>query len=153
MKLGVDTNVLIYAHIPSLPEYPRVKSFLLSFLAQSHATLVLTPNILHELVHIVTDERRFTSALSMPEALAVARHFLRRPNVECASVDEAILEDALSLLEQHHLGRKRITDTLFAATLRRRGVRALLTCNQADFQIFTDLELIDPRTADPANLR
>jgi predicted nucleic acid-binding protein len=48
--------------------------------------------------------------------------------------------------ERHRLGRKRIADTLFAATLLTHGVTELITCNPSDFRIFEGLTLIDPRS-------
>jgi predicted nucleic acid-binding protein len=147
MRRGVDTNVLIYAHMPELPQHELVRSYLLDQLAQDDVTLVITPAILHEFVHVVTDARRFSPPVAMPDALAVARGYLDRTNVECLNVDERAIVSAFDLLERHQLGRKRIADTLFAASLLNQGVRELVTCNVADFQIFEELTLIDPRSA------
>ena len=57
-------------------------------------------------------------------------------------------DEALDLVDRHRLGRKRLAGTLLAATLLGLGVRQLVTCNRSDFEVFADLELIDPR--DPA---
>ncbi len=104
----------------------------------------VTPNILHEFVHIVTDNRRFEPPLNMTEALAVARLYSGRSNVECLPVNETVLATAFDLLEHYQLGRKRIADTLFAASLLLHGVRDLITCNPRDFRVFEDLKVIDP---------
>jgi predicted nucleic acid-binding protein len=145
MKRGVDTNVLIYAHMPGSPHHAAVRSFLLDQLSRDDVTLVLTPTILHELVHIVTDSRRFDPPLAMSEALALARIYLDHTNVECIRLDATAAADAFDLIERHRLGRKRIADTLFAAALLRHGVQELITCNPDDFQIFDGLTLRDPR--------
>lgn len=129
MRRGVDTNVLIYAHMPELPHHPGVRSFLLDQLSRSDITLVVTPVILHELVHVVTDGRRFAPPVPMTDALALARLYVGHANVECISLDAFAVIRALDLLEQHRLGRKRIADTLFAASLLNCGVRELITCN------------------------
>ncbi len=39
-------------------------------------------------------------------------------------------------MRRHHLGRKRVLDTLMAATYRTAGVNSLLTLNFDDFAIF-----------------
>src|SRR5882724_5292696 len=101
MRRGVDTNVLIYAHISESPQHEAVRSYLLGQLAQDDVTLVVTPNILHEFLHIVTDARRFDPPVPMTDALAVARSYLDRANVECLSVDELSLVSAIDLLERH----------------------------------------------------
>jgi predicted nucleic acid-binding protein len=146
MRRGVDTNVLIYAHMPESPHHARVRSFLLDQLSRDDVILVITPVILHELVHIVTDGRRFLPPLSMSDALALARVYLEHANVECIRLDVAAVASAFELIERHQLGRKRIADTLFAASLLGNGVHELITCNPGDFQIFEGLTLLDPRS-------
>lgn len=145
MRRGLDTNVLVYAHLPAFAEHASVREFLLEQLDRRKVVLVLTPGVLHEFVHVVTDERRFEPPLSMAEALAVARLYLGRSNVECVASDEGDLLRAFDLLERHHLGRKRIADALFAATLMNHGVAQLVTCDARGYELFDGLSVIDPR--------
>jgi toxin-antitoxin system PIN domain toxin len=145
LKRGIDTNVLIYAHVPKFDEHAAVRRFLLGELADSERILVVTPMVLHEFVHVVTDGRRFEPPVKMAEALALAQEYLGRPNVECASVDEPSVREAFRLLEHHRLGPKRIADTLLVATLLRAGVREIITCDPKDFAIFENVVTIDPR--------
>lgn len=148
MKLGLDTNVLVYAHVAALPDHGVVRQFLLRQLGKRGQTVVLTPSVLHEFVHVVTDPRRFEPPVGMGEALALARLYLGRANVECVATDAEALADALVLVERHGLGRKRLADTLLAATLLRHGVTRLATCNPSDFEPFSSLRLVDPRAPD-----
>ena len=85
---------------------------LLDQLADEGMNLVITPVILHEFVHIVTDRKRFDPPVSMADALAVARVYLDHTNVECLSLDGQAIAGAFVLMEKHQLGRKRIADTL-----------------------------------------
>ena len=147
MKLGLDTNVLVYAHVAALPEHPAVRGFLAAQLARREVTLVITPSVLHEFLHVVTDPRRFEPSVSMADAAALARLYLGRANVLCVPTDAEALAEALVLVERHRLGRKRLADSLLAATLVRHGVRDLVTCDRSDFEAFTALRLIDPRTS------
>jgi predicted nucleic acid-binding protein len=149
VKLGVDTNVLVYAHMASLAEHAAVKASLKRLLDRRDVTLAVTPGVLHEFVHVITDARRFDPPVAMAEALALSRLYLGRANVDCLATDTAALVDALALVEEHNLGRRRLADTLFAATLLRHGVRHLVTCNPGDFAVFTGLQLVDPRTPTP----
>ena len=148
MKRGLDTNVLVYAHVAATPDHGVIREFLVGQLARREVTLVVTPSVLHEFVHVVTDPRRFEPPVAMGEALALARLYLGRANVECVPTDAEALAEALKLVDRHRLGRKRLADTLLAATLLRHGVRQLVTCNRSDFEAFSGLRLIDPR--DPA---
>jgi toxin-antitoxin system PIN domain toxin len=145
VRLGVDTNVLVYAHVASAPEHESVRSFVGRQLADPANALVITPMVLHEFVHVVTDARRFQRPVAMAEALAVAGGWLGRANVECLAIDEEAMRRTLDLLQLHRLGRKRIADTLLAATLIRHEVREIVTCNAEDFRIFPELSTIDPR--------
>lgn len=145
MKVGIDTNVLITAALPALRGHIEVKRAL-SELFRAEAILVLTPAILHELLHVITDPKRFEHPLSMVEASALARYYMNRSNVELLTTDESAMLLALDLMEKHRLGRKRLADTLFAATLLTHDVGRLVTLNGRDFRLFVDLELIDPLT-------
>jgi len=49
-------------------------------------------------------------------------------------------------LAQFSLGRKRLLDTLLAATYRQAGVQSLLTTNPADFGVFGVFSCITPTT-------
>jgi predicted nucleic acid-binding protein len=148
VKRGLDTNVLVYAHMAALPEHGVVREFLAGQLARRDVTLFVTPSVLHEFVHVVTDARRFEPPVGMGEALALARLYLGRANVECVATDAEALAEAFNLVDRHRLGRKRLADTLLAATLLRHGVRQVVTCNRSDFEVFPGLQVIDPR--DPA---
>lgn len=145
-RVGVDTNVFIHAHLPSSPEHERVRAQLLALLASPDTCICTTPSILHEFVHVVTDAKRFAPPVSMAEAIALARRYLTASNVECLAADGQSAELALELMEQHQLGRERLADSMFAATLMRHAVNELVTCNVDDFKIFAGLAVIDPRT-------
>ena len=77
MRRGVDTNVLVYAHIASFPEHPQAKGRLEAFLAEADSVLVIAPIALHELVQIITDARRFYEPVSMAEAIELLRVYRR----------------------------------------------------------------------------
>ena len=47
-------------------------------------------------------------------------------------------------MRRHQLGRKRVLDTLLAATYRAADVTSLLTLNATDFTVFDELSCIPP---------
>jgi toxin-antitoxin system PIN domain toxin len=144
MRTGLDTNVLVYAHVPGFAQHAVARAFVQKRLARLHGTVVVTPMVLHELVHVITDPRRFDPPVTMGEALEVARRYLRRSNVECMAVDEAAVTRALELLEEHRLGRRHVADCLLAGTLLRHGVTELATYNPDDFRRFDGLHVVVP---------
>ena len=145
MRRGLDTNVLVQAHVAAAADHAAIRRFLLNELADPDVDLFVTPLVLHELVHVITDARRFEPPVPMAEAVAVARLYLSHSNVSCAPVDGAAVTRALDLLERHQLGRKRIADALIAASLLNAGVAEILTCNVSDFAVFAPLRAVDPR--------
>jgi predicted nucleic acid-binding protein len=147
MRIGIDSNVLIYAHVASLPQHRMVRSRVLGLLRDPSTTVALTPLVFSELVHVITDPRRFEPPVEMAEALTVARGYLGRENVECLAIGEPEMRRALDLLERFHLGRRRLADTLLVATLLEAGITTLMTANQADFRIFNEIRLLDPLEA------
>lgn len=66
------------------------------------------------------------------------------PEVDRIVPDAAVVERALGLLRAHRLGRKRILDTVLAATLEGAGVKQLATFNPDDFGTFPFLAVTVP---------
>ncbi len=145
-RYGVDTNVLVYVHMPAVVHHEVVSAALTELVRRPGTSLMLSPLVLHELVHMITDPRRFDPPVPMAEAVALAKGYLRRTNVRCMDTTGAAMELALDLLSQHRLGRKRVVDALLTATLLVNGVDTLITCNPDDFGVFADLTVLDPRT-------
>lgn len=148
MILALDTNVLVYAHLPAMPDHGRVRPWLERQLLDPAVTLGLAPLVLHELVHVITDARRFDPPVSMPEALALARRYLVGVNAAVLPADEAVLAAAVDLMEEHGLGRKRFSDALLAASVLVHGVDELATCNVRDFERILPGKVVDPRAPD-----
>jgi hypothetical protein len=63
--------------------------------------------------------------------------------------DDAATRQFLAWLQQFALGRKRLLDTLLAATYRQSGIHSLLTTNPADFAVFGVFRCITPGAAAP----
>lgn len=127
-----------------MPDHASVRGYLLEHLAAG-CTLIVTPLVMHELVHVLADPRRFEPPIAMAEALAIARSYLDRDNVDWLAVNEDVVRVTFELMDRHALGRRRIADTILAATLMVHGVTDLATCNTRDFQVFDALTVVDPR--------
>ncbi len=145
MRIGIDSNVLIHAHLPGLPQHRAARRFLLARLNEPETVLVLTPDTLGEFLHVVTDPRRFDPPVEMSAALSLAHGYLGRSNTELVSPDEEAVEACLAWIDRLGLGRRRIRNTLLATTLLRHGVTQLATFNRRDFEGIEGLSLIDPR--------
>src|SRR5205807_8409245 len=108
------------------------------------AFLAIAPQVLAEFIHIVTDPRRFTKPLLIPTARQLAEQWWTAREVVRVFPDETATRQFLDWLQRFSLGRKRLLDTLLAATYRQAGIQSLLTTNQADFLVFGVFTCIRP---------
>ncbi|MFQ5743211.1 MAG: type II toxin-antitoxin system VapC family toxin [Acidobacteriota bacterium] len=144
MTLGLDTDVLVSWAMAGSPHHHAARKLLESELSIRGASLALTPQVLFEFVHVVTDPRRFERPMTMDRALSMARDLWDAPETMRVVPPPTMLHRALELLGSLRLGRKRILDTALAATLSEAGVDRLATFNHQDFEIFPFLEVVVP---------
>jgi hypothetical protein len=77
----------------------------------------------------------------MPEALELCDHWWNARECRPMSVDADVGALFLTWMEEHRLGRKRLLDTLLAATYYRAGVRRLATTDWRDFERYGVFEI------------
>jgi predicted nucleic acid-binding protein len=142
--IGIDTTFLVHLEIAETPDHEAVFGYLQREVLGKSTTLALAPQVLAEFIHVVTDGRRWERPLSVEDALAKAQFWWNAEEVERVYPTAEATQLFFSWLERHKLGRKRLLDTLLAATLWAAGVRSLITSNARDYQIFTGLEIIVP---------
>ncbi len=143
MKHGLDTGFLVAAELAEHPVHSAVRSKLGNLVAAGDS-FALAPQVLAEFLHVVTDPRRFEHPIEMSEARRLAWQWWTARDVEQVFPDDEATRQFLTWLEAHGLGRKRLLDTLLAATYRQAGILSLLTLNPADFKIFDQLSCITP---------
>lgn len=143
-RLALDTNILVTLHMPVLPQHAAVRRAILHWSREGGTTLVLTPIVMQEFVHVITDARRFDPPVSMSEALAISQSYLGRSTVEWVAPDESCLDLAFRVMDQHGLGRKRISDCVIGATYLRAEVDGLVTLDRTGYRVFPKLVVIDP---------
>lgn len=155
MILGVDTDVLVAWAMAGTARHLTARR-LLEEAAQAYGGwLGLTPQVLQEFLHIVTDARRFERPMDMASALNRAHALWTAEETVRILPTADVLPRTVELMSRFRLGRKRVLDTALAATLELAGVQRLATFNPADFEIFPFLELVPPpqgtgRASDPA---
>ena len=134
MRYGLDTGFLVAAEVAEHPLHDRVRAQLAQLVTGGHR-IALAPQVLAEFVHVVTDPKRFTLPLAVDEALRLAQQWWTAREVDQTFPDDAAVRQFLAWMHQHRLGRKRLLDSLLAATYRTAGVDSLLTLNAQDFAI------------------
>lgn len=141
MTHGLDTSFLVATEVTGHPDHVAART-LASSLRNQGDRFALAPQALAEFVHIVTDPKRFTSPLTMPQALERGRVWWDAPDVERVWPDEAAVAWFLAAMTKHQLGRRRVLDTLLAGTFQSAGITSLLTLNPADFAVFGEFTCV-----------
>lgn len=106
--------------------------------------LLITPIVIAEFLHVVTNHRRFPRPSTMEDALGWVKAFLDKPGVLLILPTEESLQVSFDWMKQYQLGRKRILDTQVAAVPHLCGCGRLKTENSADFCVFKVFELVTP---------
>jgi predicted nucleic acid-binding protein len=146
MVHGLDTGFLVAAEVAEHADHSAARQTL-SRLVAAGDRIALAPQILAELIHIVTDPRRFAQPLRMDEAQQIAEQWWTATEVDHAFPNDAATQQFLAWLQQYSLGRKRLLDTLLAATYHQAGIQSLLTTNPADFAVFGIFDCITPNAS------
>ena len=133
---GIDTTFLVQAELREAPGNTAARAWLNELVVRDRPALGLAPQVLTEFIHVVTDPRRFSSPLSMDEALDRAQLWWEAREVKpiLPSIESSRL--TLQWLREQRLGRKRLLDTQLAATYYAAGITQVLTTNEADFSVF-----------------
>ncbi len=148
MKHGLDTGFLVAAEVAEHAEHADARATLSRLLGVSDQ-IAIAPQVLAEFMHVVTDSRRFTHPLDMTAARQIAEQWWTAREVVQVFPDAGATRLFLDWLKQFSLGRKRLLDTLLAATYRQFGIQSLLTTNPADFGVFGVFVCILPRGHTP----
>lgn len=103
--------------------------------------MALAAQVLAEFCHVVTDAKRFERPLHMTDALELCELWWNAPECRQVTVDGDVGALLLTWMHTHRLGRKRLLDTLLAATYHRAGVTRLATTDWRDFERFEVFEV------------
>lgn len=148
MDRGLDTSFLVQVEVTGHPGHAEARR-LLDRLLDAGDRPALAPQVLAEFVHVVTDPARFSAPLAVPAATARAEAWWAAEEVrQVVPADEAV-RLFLSWMTVHRLGRRRVLDTLLAATYRAAGVGSIVTANARDFGVFGGFEVLVPGVEGP----
>jgi toxin-antitoxin system PIN domain toxin len=140
--IALDTNVLVYAHRPEVPQHERARACV-EALAAGQDRWALPWSVCHELVAVVTRPTREVEATPLAVALALVEQLLQSRH--CVALAEP----------PDHWGRfsrvavagdvagRRIYDARIAATCLAHGVRELWTADR-DYGRFPALKVRNP---------
>jgi predicted nucleic acid-binding protein len=143
MRHGLDTCFLVAYEIKDHPQYADSRN-LFSRCISAGDDFALAPQVLAELVHILTDAKRFTLPLTINDALRRAEMWWTALETTQVFPTDAAFSTFVNWMATHQLGRKRILDTLLGATYHSAGITSLVTTNSRDFRIFDVFNIVEP---------
>ena len=142
--LGLDTNVLVYAHRAELPEF-GVARRLISDLLSGKEKVGFTHTVLHEFIATVTSAGKFARPSTMTEALAHINYWLAAPNASVINATLDHFETLSELTKSGNFNGQKIYDAQIAAVCIGNKVSEFLT-NDSGFEKFTQLRIRNPFT-------
>jgi predicted nucleic acid-binding protein len=140
---GLDTGFLVAAEVTEHAQHTAARTTLARLLGADDK-IAIAPQVLAEFIHIVTDSRRFTHPLDMAAARHLAEEWWTASDVMRVFPDDGATRTFLIWLQQFSLGRKRLLDTLLAASYHQAGIQSIITTNPADFGVFGVFACVTP---------
>ena len=143
--IGVDTNILVYAHREDSPFH--VAAFgRIAELAEGRASWAIPWPCLHEFLAIVTHPRIYAPPSSLARALAQVEAWLESPSLTLLAESAAHWTTLSSLLVDGRVAGPQVHDARVAALCREHGVRELWSADR-DFSRFAGLSVVNPLVA------
>lgn len=135
MTYGIDTTFLVQLEVQGAPGHGPARSWLQKAV-EGGIQLALAPQVLTEFIHVATDPARFERPLSMPAAARRADDWWHAREVRQIHPDANAVSLFFDWIEKHRLGRKRLLDTMLAATYFAQGFTDIVTSNARDYSTF-----------------
>jgi predicted nucleic acid-binding protein len=141
--IGVDTDWLVQLAMADHPNHDRARRFW-DVRVAAGTQMALAPQVMAELVHLITDGRRFGTPSTIPEeALEFASRMWLAVGIVQVFPTVASFALAWEWMTKYQLGRKRVLDTQLAATLHSHGISKILTLNPRDYSVFGVFEMME----------
>jgi predicted nucleic acid-binding protein len=139
--IGVDTSFLVGLSVEEHSAHRACSELFDGEIVGKPASMAIAAQVLTEFCHIITDERRFERPLEMTAALDLCEQWWHAEESRVVLADAEVGALWLAWMRELRLGRKRLLDTMVAATYYRAGVRRLASTNWRDFARYGVFEL------------
>ena len=149
MTFGVDTTFLVQLEVRSAPGHESARAWLRQVIERG-SQLAVAPQVLTEFIHVATDPARFERPLSMSAAAERAEAWWTAREVQQVYPDDNSVRVFFDWVGKHRLGRKRLLDTMLAATYFAHGLTDVVTSNARDYSIFGVFQVHLPGVQKPA---
>lgn len=125
MTHGIDANFLLAVEITDHPLHRQADQLLSKLLDDGH-DFAVAPQTLVGFIQLVTDPLLMPQPLDATEAVARAEHWWQAKEVVHVFPTGHAVNNFLSWLREHQLGRERLLETLLAASFREAGIKRII---------------------------
>jgi predicted nucleic acid-binding protein len=143
VRIGVDTTFLVQVSVREHPDHAEAGAMLERLLGAGDR-LFLAPQVMAEFVHVVTDACRFEHPMTAGKALDRARVWWDAEETGHVSPTPESVALFWTWMREFRLGRKRLLDTLLAATYFSHQIHAIVSTNARDFGTFGCFQVLVP---------
>ena len=127
----IDTNVLVYSHIPQAPDHDIAKADLERAIDDDEPACI-SRQIIREYLAVVTRPQVWSPSLSMTDALDNVLWMVN--TFQILSDGPSVTNRLMILCREVPVGGRQIHDANIVATMLAHGERRLLTFNPRDFR-------------------
>lgn len=138
---GIDTTWLVDLEVGESPRHEAALRLFEGWRQERNSLLCMYHHIFLEFLHVVTDTARFEEPLSIGQAIERIWFWIEQERVRVLYPGDASLKRGLMWITAYGLERKRLIDTLMAATYAEEGVTEIWSANPRDFALFGVFEL------------
>ena len=137
-----DTNLLLYAHIPSFREHSAAKSWLEDSLNENRETFGLVWQVMTSYIRIGTNPKLFQTPMTIIEADAQMMRLIKHPLVQIIQPQSEHYEIFMNLLKTEQVTGDLVMDAHLAALAIEHKAR--LATTDRDFIRFRGLKFFNP---------
>lgn len=137
----IDTNLLVYAYVPSLEHHAAARRWFEDTLSGDEAVGLAWSSVLG-FIRIVTNPRVFRVPLALERAVAIVDEWLQQPAVELVLPTPRHWTTLREMLVDGQAGGAMTSDAHLAALAREHG--ATIYTTDRDFLRFSGLRVVNP---------
>jgi toxin-antitoxin system PIN domain toxin len=143
--IGVDTNILVYAHRVDAPWHDRASEVVATLAASINPWMIPWPCV-HEFLSIVTRRGIFKTPTPMPLALRQLEYWMESDSLMLPSESERHMELLRKFIDSGQIVGAAVHDARVAAICAGAGASVLYSADR-DFSRFPIIKVVNPRIA------
>ncbi len=142
MNYLIDSNILIYAKMDSMPEHASVAAWLERAISDRSTTISVCETSLLSFLRVATNRRVFNPTLPVKEAEQFIESLLSCPNVNLIATSPTHYIEVTNLMEKYDLKGNLVMDIHLAVLAQ--SIGATVVTRDADFVKIPYLKTLNP---------